>query len=166
MIPRCCLHAPRICCLRVSLMLCCVCRSHAARVIRDTSARQRANPTIGPRRAQRRRHLTVDLRACAAPRPCRRRVRRRVRWGDQCAHDPQEREEEPDPEQPVVPLAERRQTEVDPARGVNDAQQNPEKVMSSRSLRVSAGVVMVAPGGLVRLRVGLRVLGLKWGEAV
>src|SRR5450755_2687127 len=46
--------------------------------------------------------------------------------GDQRADDPQEREEESDPEHPVVPFTECRQAEVDPARYVHDAQQNPE----------------------------------------
>ena len=46
---------------------------------------------------------------------------------DQGPDDPEEREEESDPEQPVVALAERRQAEVDPARHVQDGQQNPEK---------------------------------------
>src|SRR5947209_8363754 len=47
--------------------------------------------------------------------------------GDQRADDPQDRDEEADPEHQVVPFAERRQPEVEPAGYVEDAQQNPEK---------------------------------------
>src|SRR5438270_1662200 len=50
-----------------------------------------------------------------------------VGGGDQGADDPQDGDEEADPEHQVVPFTERRQPEVDPARYVDDAQQNPEK---------------------------------------
>src|SRR5437764_9332411 len=50
-----------------------------------------------------------------------------VGGGDQGPDDPQDGDEESDPEHQVVALAECRQAEVDPARHVQDAQQNPEK---------------------------------------
>ena len=46
---------------------------------------------------------------------------------NQGADDPQERQEEPDPEQPVVALAERRQPKVDPARHIENRQHNPQE---------------------------------------
>src|SRR3954454_12325604 len=46
---------------------------------------------------------------------------------DQRPDDPQDGNDESDPEHPVVPFTERRQPEVEPARYVEDAQQNPEE---------------------------------------
>ena len=47
--------------------------------------------------------------------------------GDECPDDPQDRDEETDPEQPVMAPAERCQAEVHPARYVHNGQQNPQE---------------------------------------
>ena len=75
-----------------------------------------------------------------------RRVRGAFGRGDQRPDDPEDGDEESDPEHPVVPFTERRQPEVDPARHVHDAQQDPEKSHRSRSLQMSAAIWFAKTG--------------------
>lgn len=83
---------------------------------------------------------------------------------DQSPDDPQEREDEADPEHPIVPLSERRQAEVDPARYVHDAQQNPEEGHELHGpFEVVSGSLSWTPAcGAYVFRARLSAVGLEW----